>query len=76
MSLYSNSQFNIKVSGGRGTGYIKQQFTEISVTELQPKISHEIYDLHIFIQKSVCSSFLDYFKRLFGIVVVDTTGIQ
>jgi hypothetical protein len=33
MGLYSNSQFNIKVSGGRGTDYIKWQFTEISVIE-------------------------------------------
>ena len=65
MGLYSNSQFNIKVSGGRGTDYIKWQFTEINVIELQPKVLHEIYNLHIFTQKSVCSLFLDYFKRCF-----------
>ena len=53
MGLYSNSSLNIKVSGGRGTDYIKWQFTKINVIELQPKVSHKIYDLHIFIQKSV-----------------------
>ena len=32
---------NIIVSGGRGTGYTKQQFNEMIVTELQSKVSYE-----------------------------------